>query len=252
MTPGRPSPAAARSLTRSSPPKMRQCASRPRSACSILYTTPDSAHADSRAHGSSVGSAASRSGTPAPVSADPAATGTSWQRRTSARAERRASLALTVAPPETAGPPDAVASSAAVASSEMVGSARAARSTRSSSAASTSITRGSVSGTGRVPAAGAPGASTSVSGRVCTRPGAVSRRPISPSTRAGSAPPRSILLMKMSVGTAKRRSARQRTTVCDWTPSTADTTRTAASSTARLRSTSAMKSEWPGVSMRLT
>ena len=58
--------------------------------------------------------------------------------------------------------------------------------------------------------------------------------------------------MKISVGTARRRSARQRTTVCDWTPSTAETTRTAASSTARLRSTSAMKSEWPGVSMRLT
>ncbi len=36
------------------------------------------------------------------------------------------------------------------------------------------------------------------------------------------------------------------------TPSTADTTSTAPSSTFRTRSTSAMKSGWPGVSMRLT
>ena len=55
-----------------------------------------------------------------------------------------------------------------------------------------------------------PGATTSVSGRVRTPAGAVSRRPISASTRAGSAPLRSILLMKISVGTARRRRARQR------------------------------------------
>ena len=80
----------------------------------------------------------------------------------------------------------------------------------------------------------------------------VSRRSISASTRAGSAPPRSILLMKIAWARPGGARTHQRTTVCDWTPSTADTTRTAASSTARLRSTSAMKSEWPGVSMRLT
>ncbi len=42
------------------------------------------------------------------------------------------------------------------------------------------------------------------------------------------------------------------TRVCAWTPSTADTTSTAPSSTLNTRSTSAMKSGWPGVSMRLT
>ena len=60
------------------------------------------------------------------------------------------------------------------------------------------------------------------------------------------------MLMKIAAGTARRRSTRHRTTVCGCTPSTAETTRTAASRTARLRSTSAMKSECPGVSMRLT
>ena len=41
------------------------------------------------------------------------------------------------------------------------------------------------------------------------------------------------------------------TTVCACTPSTAETTSTAPSSTRNDRSTSAMKSGWPGVSMRL-
>ncbi len=45
---------------------------------------------------------------------------------------------------------------------------------------------------------------------------------------------------------------RMSTRVCACTPSTAETTSTAPSSTASARSTSAMKSGWPGVSIRLT
>ena len=75
---------------------------------------------------------------------------------------------------------------------------------------------------------------------------------ISRSTRSGSAPLRSILFTKSSVGTSNRRSARISTRVCGWTPSTADTTSNAPSSTSNDRSTSAMKSGWPGVSMMLT
>ena len=79
-----------------------------------------------------------------------------------------------------------------------------------------------------------------------------SRRAIASTTRSGSAPARSILLTKIRVGTRSRRSARNSSGVCGWTPSTAETTRTAPSSTPRTRSTSAMKSGWPGVSTRLT
>ena len=51
---------------------------------------------------------------------------------------------------------------------------------------------------------------------------------------------------------ASRRRARMSTRVCACTPSTADTTSTAPSSTPSARSTSAMKSGCPGVSIRLT
>jgi hypothetical protein len=60
------------------------------------------------------------------------------------------------------------------------------------------------------------------------------------------------LLTKISVGIRSRLSARISTWVCAWTPSTAETTSTAPSSTFSTRSTSAMKSGWPGVSIRLT
>ncbi len=79
-----------------------------------------------------------------------------------------------------------------------------------------------------------------------------SRRFMASTTRSGSAPARSILLTKIRVGTWRRWSARNSSGVCGWTPSTADTTSTAPSSTPRTRSTSAMKSGWPGVSTRLT
>ena len=49
-----------------------------------------------------------------------------------------------------------------------------------------------------------------------------------------------------------RCSARIRMRVCGCTPSTAESTSTAPSSTLSTRSTSAMKSGWPGVSIRLT
>src|SRR3712207_4221906 len=66
------------------------------------------------------------------------------------------------------------------------------------------------------------------------------------------APARSILLAKMRVGTPSRPSVLIRIRVCGCTPSTAETTSTAPSRTPRTRSTSAMKSGWPGVSIRLT
>ena len=80
----------------------------------------------------------------------------------------------------------------------------------------------------------------------------VSFSEISRSTRVQSAPPRSILLTKISVGMRSRCSVRISTRVCACTPSTAEITSTAPSSTLSTRSTSAMKSGWPGVSIRLT
>ena len=75
---------------------------------------------------------------------------------------------------------------------------------------------------------------------------------MSRSTPSCVAPARSILFTKISVRTPSRCSVRARMRVCGCTPSTADTTSTAPSSTFKTRSTSAMKSGWPGVSIRLT
>jgi hypothetical protein len=66
------------------------------------------------------------------------------------------------------------------------------------------------------------------------------------------APLRAILFAKMRVGMFNRRSVRINTRVCACTPSTAETTSTVPSSRLNARSTSAMKSGWPGVSIRLT
>ena len=79
-----------------------------------------------------------------------------------------------------------------------------------------------------------------------------SRSAIRASSAASCAPARSILLTKISVGTPSRCSAPKSTRVCACTPSTAEITSTAPSSSASTRSTSAMKSGWPGVSIRLT
>ena len=101
-------------------------------------------------------------------------------------------------------------------------------------------------GEGRRPGARARGPCPSA-----PRPGVSVRRARAARGRS-CAPRRSILLTKISVGMRSRRRARIRTRVCACTPSTADTTSTAPSSTPSTRSTSAMKSGWPGVSIRLT
>ena len=61
---------------------------------------------------------------------------------------------------------------------------------------------------------------------------------------------RSILFTKMSLGTLYFSDWRQTCSDWGWTPPTAQKTATAPSSTRRERSTSAVKSTWPGVSMR--
>ena len=75
---------------------------------------------------------------------------------------------------------------------------------------------------------------------------------MSASRSSERAPTRSILLMKISVGSRNARSVFISARVCGCTPSTADITSTAPSSTPSARSTSATKSLCPGVSMRLT
>jgi len=79
-----------------------------------------------------------------------------------------------------------------------------------------------------------------------------SRSAIRASKVSSCAPARSILLTKMSVGTPSRCRALKSTRVCARRPSTAEMTSTAPSSRASTRSTSAIKSGWPGVSIRLT
>ena len=80
----------------------------------------------------------------------------------------------------------------------------------------------------------------------------VSNRAMSASSSSYRAPTRSILFTNRQVGMRSRVSVRISRRVCTWTPSTAEITSTAPSSTDSARSTSAMKSECPGVSIRLT
>jgi hypothetical protein len=63
---------------------------------------------------------------------------------------------------------------------------------------------------------------------------------------------RSILLTKAMTGTSYFSAWRQTVSDCGSTPPTAQKRATAPSRTRRLRSTSAVKSTWPGVSMMLT
>ena len=65
------------------------------------------------------------------------------------------------------------------------------------------------------------------------------------------APTRSILFMKAMRGTRYLSAWRQTVSDCGCTPATASNTATAPSSTRSERSTSAVKSTWPGVSMML-
>ena len=130
--------------------------------------------------------------------------------------------------------------------------------TRPAPSCASSAARARPSGTG--PATYAPSSASScrvsTSSMAASSPSrntaGVSRAAISRSTRSGSAPVRSILFTKIRVGMPSLRRVRISTLVCACTPSTADTTSTAPSSTLSTRSTSAMKSGWPGVSMRLT
>mmetsp|Transcript_25455 Transcript_25455/g.83771 ORF Transcript_25455/g.83771 Transcript_25455/m.83771 type:complete len:253 (-) Transcript_25455:337-1095(-) len=73
-----------------------------------------------------------------------------------------------------------------------------------------------------------------------------------PSTRCGSAPERSALLIKTTRGTLYRRICRSTVTLWLCTPPTLHSTSTAPSNTRSARSTSIVKSTWPGVSMMLT
>ena len=66
-----------------------------------------------------------------------------------------------------------------------------------------------------------------------------------------SAPTRSILFMNAMRGTRYLSAWRQTVSDWGWTPATASNTATAPSSTRSERSTSAVKSTWPGVSMML-
>ncbi len=70
--------------------------------------------------------------------------------------------------------------------------------------------------------------------------------------RPKSAPERSILLTKATLGTPYLSACRQTVSDCGSTPPTPQKTATAPSSTRRLRSTSTVKSTWPGVSMMFT
>ena len=86
----------------------------------------------------------------------------------------------------------------------------------------------------------------------CTSATVASRRSLIMSTqRKKSAPTRSILLMKHIRGTLYLLAWRQTVSVCGSTPATASNTATAPSSTRSDRSTSTVKSTWPGVSMML-
>ena len=66
-----------------------------------------------------------------------------------------------------------------------------------------------------------------------------------------SAPTRSILFMNAMRGTRYLSAWRHTVSDWGWTPATASNTATAPSSTRSERSTSAVKSTWPGVSMML-
>ena len=70
--------------------------------------------------------------------------------------------------------------------------------------------------------------------------------------RKKSAPTRSILLMNAMRGTRYLSAWRHTVSDCGSTPPTEQNTATAPSSTRRERSTSMVKSTWPGVSMMLT
>ena len=87
---------------------------------------------------------------------------------------------------------------------------------------------------------------------ICMTSGtAPSRSSIESTATKKSAPIRSILLMKQIRGTWYRSAWRHTVSVCGSTPATPSNTATAPSKTRRDRSTSTVKSTWPGVSIML-
>ena len=221
--PSLPSPKVTRSRVRRAPENIRAYATRsPARPRSTLNTVPETCPSVSpRPAGSRSLMPAISSSTPAPVMAEPKNTGCT-----------RACLVW----------------SASAARSRPSGTPpwTYAVSSRSSWSASTSSASGVSPGTKC--ASGVPCPAI----RPIATTAGVRRSVTARSTASSRAPRRSILLTKTSVGTRSRRSVRIRTRVCAWTPSTAETTSTAPSSTLSTRSTSAMKSGWPGVSIRLT
>ncbi len=97
-----------------------------------------------------------------------------------------------------------------------------------------------------------PRKSASVPIGICSTSGmAFSRETIMSTQRWNSAPMRSILLTKQIRGTLYRSAWRQTVSDCGSTPATPSNTATAPSRTRSERSTSTVKSTWPGVSMML-
>ncbi len=130
---------------------------------------------------------------------------------------------------------------------------------RSNSAITSSFDSARRSISGSRQAARSQSQATTVAARLPSPVGVVSDttrscslRRMSSSSASPRAPRRSILLTKISSGSPAARMARARRRVCGCTPSTAETTSTTPSSTRSDRSTSATKSAWPGVSIRLT
>src|ERR1700752_4732601 len=88
--------------------------------------------------------------------------------------------------------------------------------------------------------------------RDCSATGFAPRREIIDSNeRSNDAPARSSLLMKQILGTPYLSAWRQTVSDCGSTPATPSNTATAPSRTRSERSTSIVKSTWPGVSMIL-
>ena len=98
----------------------------------------------------------------------------------------------------------------------------------------------------------APNVPSSPSGTVSGTPRALSLRAMSSTTRSKSAPGRSSLLTNARRGIPCRSACRQTTSDCGSTPPTPQNIATAPSSTRSDRSTSMVKSTWPGVSIRWT
>ena len=220
------SPNRSRSRVRTVPENMRTYAIfSPAGPRSTLNTVPETGPSPSpSAAGSSSAMPAVSASTPAPVIAEPKKTGCTSARLVCAASCSRSRRYGTASP--------------------FTNAARSASSCSASAAANAA----SPSPHGVKPAARVPRSCTDPIGTIA----GVSRSEIACSTRSASAPPRSILFTKSSVGTRSRCSARISTSVCACTPSTAEITSTAPSSTLSTRSTSAMKSGWPGVSIRLT